>query len=426
MSRPGTGREPDYRPRIADGELASLLAAAGAVVIEGPRMCGKTTTARQVAASEILMDVDPGVPNAMAVDPRLLLEGHPPRLIDEWQVHPAIWNHVRRAVDDRPGPGHFILTGSAIPRDDVTRHTGAGRINRLRLRPMSLVESGHSTGDVSVGRMLQGRIAARVTRELPIEVLAEVVCVGGWPDHLARQSVEDALIVNQGYAGEIARTDIARVDGTAHHPGRVTRFMQSLARNTATTVSAATLARDSRGADFAFTAETARAYLAALEQLMVVEQLPVWAPHLRSRSRLRNAPKRNFVDPSLAAAALGAGPEHLVQDLSWLGFLFESLVVRDLRVYAQANRASVYHYRDNTGLEVDAIVDGGPGRWGAFEIKLGQGRIEEAARALLKFAGRVDTERCGEPAVLAVITGSGYGYRRTDGVCVVPVGALGP
>ena len=202
--------------------------------------------------------------------------------------------------------------------------------------------------------------------------------------------------------------------------------MQSLARNTATMVSAATMARDTQGSNAAFTEQTARAYLVALERLMVVEQQPAWAPHLRSRSRLRTRRKRHFVDPSLAAAALGAGPEHLLQDVTWFGFLFESMVVRDLRVYAQAMRAKVYHYRDNTGLEVDAVVDAGPGRWAAFEIKLGAGRIEDAARTLIRFAERVDTDRCGAPAALAVITATGHGYQRPDGVAVVPANALGP
>ena len=234
------------------------------------------------------------------------------------------------------------------------------------------------------------------------------------------------MVANQDYLDEICRVDIRRADGIGRDPERVGRFLRSLARNTATCASVATMARDAGGPDRSLTDETARSYLTALERLMVVEQQPPWAPHLRARSRLRNSRKRHFVDPSLAVAALGAGPEHLLRDLPWFGFLFESMVVRDLRVYAQAMGARVYHYRDNTGLEVDAVVDAGPGRWVAFEIKLGAGRIEEAARTLLKFADRVDTVRSGEAAALAVITSSGYGYQRPDGVGVIPVGALGP
>ena len=434
MSRNGRS-VPDYVPRLADHELARRLASAGAVVIEGPRVCGKTTTARQAASSEVLMDADPSVAEAMAVDPRLVLEGSTPRLIDEWQVEPAIWNYIRRAVDDRPGKGHFILTGSAVPPDDITRHTGAGRMSRLRLRPMSLFELGcakgrvpreRAGGHVSLKRLLRGEPAPSLRHEISLAETAELLCVGGWPGHLSRRSVEDAVEANRDYLDEICRTDIRRVDGVARDPQRVRRFLDSVARNTGTCATVASMARDAGGSDVSLSTETAHSYLRVLERLMVVEHQPPWAPHLRSRSRMRNTPKRHFVDPSLPVAALGAGPEHLLRDLRWMGFLFESMVVRDLRVYAQAMRATVYHYRDNTGLEVDAIVNGGPDRWAAFEIKLGAGRIEKAAQTLLKFANRVDTERTGKPAALGVITGSPYGYRRPDGVNVIPIGALGP
>ena len=230
---------------------------------------------------------------------------------------------------------------------------------------------------------------------------------------------------NRDYLGEIGRTDIRRVDGVGRDPVRVGRFLHSLGRNVATSASLTTLARDLSGPDRNIEHHTARSYLTALERLMIVEDQPPWAPHLRSRSRLRTATKRHFVDPSLAVAALSATPRHLLRDFEWFGLLFESMVVRDLRVYAQASGATVHHYRDNTGLEVDAVVDAGPGRWAAFEIKLGAGRIDQAARALLKLAGRVDAERCGEPAALGVIVGGGYGYTRPDGVVVIPIGALG-
>ena len=381
------------------------------------------------------MDADPSVAEAMAVDPRLVLEGSTPRLIDEWQVEPDIWNYIRRAVDDRPGRGHFILTGSAVPPDDITRHTGAGRMSRLRLRPMSLFELGgtksrvpgeRARGRISLKRLLRGEPAPSLKHEMSLTETAELLCVGGWPGHLRRRSVEDAMEANRDYLDEICRTDIRRVDGIARDPERVRRFLGSVARNTATCATLATMAEDAGGSAVSLSTETARSYLTALERLMVVEHQPPWAPHLRSRSRMRNRPKRHFVDPSLAAAALGAEPEHLLRDLQWMGFLFESMVVRDLRIYAQAMRATVLHYRDNTGLEVDAIVDGGPERWAAFEIKLGAGRIEAAAQTLLKFANRIDTERTGEPAALGVITGSPYGYQRPDGVSVIPIGALGP
>ena len=238
---------------------------------------------------------------------------------------------------------------------------------------------------------------------------------------------EEAIRVNRSYIDDICRADLQRVDGVRRDPARVRRFLQSLARNVATLASLATIARDVSGPDpGSMTGHTARAYLTSLERLMVVEDQPPWAPHLRSRSRLQVSPKRHFVDPSVAVAALGAGPEHLLRDFAWFGLLFESMVIRDLRVYAQAMGARVYHYRDDTGLEVDAIVDAGPGRWVAFEIKLGLSRIDDAARSLLKFKDRVDTSRCAEPAALAVIVERGYGYVRQDGVSVIPLGALGP
>ena len=415
-----------YATRVAEQELRQSLAAAGAVLIEGPRACGKTVTAQQMAASEVFLDVDRVARDMIAVNPDLVLEGDTPRLLDEWQTAPVIWNHVRRAVDARPGKGHFILTGSAVPPDDITRHTGAGRILRLRLRPMSLFELGYSSGVVSLKDLLEGAPSDSPSIELSVYQLAELVCVGGWPGHL-NSSPEEAMGVNRGYVDDVCRADLQRVDGVRRDPGRVHLFFQSLARNVATCASLATIARDVSGPDHeSMTGHTARSYLTGLERLMVVEDQPPWAPHLRSRSRLRVSPKRHFVDPSIGAAALGAGPEHLLHDFSWFGLLFESMVIRDLRVYAQAMGARVFHYRDHTGLEVDAVVEAGPGRWAAFEIKLGLSRIDDGVRSLLTFADRVDTSRCGKPAALGVIVDRGFGYLRPDGVSVIPLGALGP
>lgn len=401
------------------------MKAVGAVVIEGPKACGKTATARQIAASEVLLDVDANARQAIGVDPDLVLNGPTPRLLDEWQIEPAIWNHVRRAVDDRSRPGQFILTGSAVPTDDITRHTGAGRIARLRMRPMSLFEAGRSSGAASMLDLLDGSASAGPDPGLTIADLAGAVALGGWPGRRGI-GVQDGLLAVRDYLDEIARVDVGRVDATSRDPGRVARLLQSLARNVATHAAATTLARDAGGADGPLKDDTVRNYLAALEALMIVEDQPAWAPHLRSKHRLRNAPKRHFVDPSLAVAALRATPEHLLQDLNLFGFMFESLVVRDLRVYAQAVDARVSHYRDSGGLEVDAIVEAGDGRWLALEVKLGQGQVDEAAANLLRFVERVDTAKCGSPALLGVIVATGYAYRRKDGVAVIPIGALGP
>jgi uncharacterized protein len=416
---------PDYQRRVVDHELSARLNAVGAVVIEGPKACGKTATARQVAASEVLLDVDANARQAIAVDPALVLEGPAPRLIDEWQIEPVIWNHIRRAVDERTSPGQFILTGSAVPADDVTRHTGAGRIARLRMRPMSLFESGRSTGRVSLADLLEGRMGTSPDPELTVTEVAEEVSLGGWPG-LRGRGTTNGLVAVRDYLDEIARVDIGRVDATRRDPDRAARLLQSLARNVATHAASATLARDTGGADGPLKDDTVRAYLSALERLMVIEDQPAWAPHLRSKHRLRTAPKRHFVDPSLAVAALRATPDRLLRDLNLLGFLFESLVVRDLRVYAQAADARVAQYRDSGGLEVDAIVEARGGRWMAFEVKLGRGHIDDAAAQLTRFAARVDTESCGPPALLGVIVATGYGYRREDGVAVIPIGALGP
>jgi uncharacterized protein len=419
------GTSTNYRPRIVDRELTERLAATGAVVVEGPKACGKTATARQVAASEVLLDVDENARAAIGVDPALVLAGATPRLIDEWQLEPAIWNHVRRTVDNRGTAGQFVLTGSAVPADDVTRHTGAGRITRLRMRPMSLHECGVSTGAVSLAGLLAGEPARSADPGTTVAQLAQEIAVGGWPGFRdlscarAQRGVRD-------YLEEIRRVDVARVDDTRRDPARVGALLRSLARNVATHAGRATLARDAGGADGPLSDEATSAYLEALARLMIVEDQPAWAPHLRSSYVLRSAPKRHFVDPSLAVAALRATPDRLLGDLRLLGFLFESLVVRDLRVYAQASDADVLQYRDSNGHEVDAIVQAHDGRWAAFEVKLGAGQVDAAVLSLQRFMRQIDIERCGPPAALGVLVATGFGYVRDDGIHVVPIGALGP
>lgn len=414
-----------YIPRIGDRELVSRLESAGAVLIEGPRACGKTAMARQVAASEVLLDVDENARHAAAVDPSLVLAGERPRLIDEWQIEPLLWNHVRRAVDRRTDRGQFILTGSAAPADDITRHTGAGRISRLRLRTMTLLETGKSTGEVSLRNLLSGHFDGCLDPGLTLQEVAVHLCRGGWPGDLG---LSDAAC--QGaridYLEEIRRVDISRPDGVRRDPENVGRVLRSLARNLATPVSARTIAADAGGDGGPLDADTVRGYLDALRRLMVYEEQPAWSPHLRSRSLLRRAPKRHFVDPSLAAAALGATPERLFADLELFGLLFESLAHRELSVYARACDAAVYHYRDSTGLEVDAVVENRQGDWCAFEIKLGGGQIDAAASTLVKFRDRVDPEKTGAPKTLGVIVSSGIGYLRDDGVSVIPVASLRP
>lgn len=415
-----------YSARVVDCELSQKLSTAGAVLIEGPRACGKTETARQKASSEVLLDIDEAARAAIAVDPSLVLAGDTPQLIDEWQVEPRVWNHVRRAVDERKAPGQFILAGSAVPADDMTRHSGAGRISRLRMRPMSLFESGLSDGSISLRELLEGGRAQSSASNVTLGDLAEATTRGGWPA-LQALPIENAMESVADYLDDVCRTDINRVDGIHRDPARVRRLLRSLARNVATHVAMTTLAADTADSgDDPLKQHTVGAYLSALERLFVIENQPPWEPHLRSRSILRKSSKRHFVDPSLAVSALRADPPALLRDLNLLGFLFESLVVRDLRIYTQAGRGEVRQFLDNKGLEIDAIVES-DGKWGAFEVKLGgEDPIEEGAANLLKFAGEIDTQRSGQPSVLGVIVAGGYGYQREDGVQVVPITALGP
>jgi predicted AAA+ superfamily ATPase len=412
-----------YVSRIADSELQKRLSTAGAVLVEGAKACGKTETARRVANSEVLLDIDKAARNAAELNPGLILQGDTPRLIDEWQLEPEIWNHVRRAVDERVDPGQFILAGSAQPTDDETRHTGAGRVSRLRMRPMSLYELGASDGAISLAGLLDHRSNEATDPGLDLGDLAAAICRGGWPA-FRELELPGALRRVRDYLDEIPR-DTQRL-GPRHRTERVVRLIQSLARNVATPVTARTLATDASRPEDPMSDDAVADYLDSLTRLFVVENQPAWQPHLRSRYRLRRAAKRHFVDPSLAVAALRSEPEALMRDLNFMGLLFESMVIRDLRIYAQAIDGEIQYYQDSSGLEVDAIVQTG-NSWGAFEIKLGgEKRIEEGAATLTRFRDRIDTSKSGDPAVLAIIVGTGYGYTREDGVHVIPVGCLGP
>ncbi len=423
----GSAREM-YLPRVVDAEMGEALRASAAALIEGPRACGKTWTGRRFAASEVLMDAAVRTRLAANVDPAVLLDGSAPVLLDEWQLAPDIWNPMRRACDDRGQPGQFVLTGSADPPDDITRHSGAGRVLRVRMRPMSLFESGESDGTVSLAGLFDpGRRSARDSGRSLDEIIV-MACRGGWPALVSRGADPAAARrVLRGYLDEISRTDVSRVDGVTRNPAGVRRLLESLARNIATEASFATLATDTAGDDPGIDRKTVSSYMAALARLFVVEDLPAWRPHITSRSALRSAPKRHFADPSLAVAALDATPEAVMADLKFAGLLFESLAVRDLRVYGHASGCEISHYRDSDGLEVDAIVRRADSRWIAVEVKLGgEAAIGQAVRTLKRLRKRVDTSRTGEPDRLVVVTAGGYGYEHPAGVTVVPITALGP
>lgn len=417
-----------YKARIVDGILDARLKSVGCVVIEGPKAVGKTATALRRAASEVRLDVDVNAREVAATDPSLVLEGDAPRLIDEWQVVPEIWNHVRRAVDASSEPGRFILTGSTAAAEDAARHSGAGRMSRLKLRPMSLLEAGRSSGTVSLRALFDGAPARAPRPGGTIPELVSWLCVGGWPANV-EWSAADAQAAHRAYLAELARVDIRLVDGVRRDPGRVQRVLQSLARNTATEAEITTIAKDTGLAPdgVAIGRLTVTDYLDAMARLMITEDLAPWVPSLRSRARVRSSPVRHLADPCLAVAAVHASPNALMSDWSYTGLLFESMALRDVRVYLDATGGTTYHYRDNTGLEVDIIVELDDGRWGAIEVKLGENRIEEGAQSLNQFVQTVDLERVGQPSFRAVLTGANvFATRRPDGVDVLPIAALGP
>jgi len=378
-----------------------------------------------VARSEARLDDEATLLMAEA-DPAAVLQGATPRLLDEWQNAPRIWNRVRRECDDRARFGQFVLTGSAAPHDDITRHTGVGRIARVLMRPMSLYESGGSTGSLSLRRLFDGEAMFDQPSVVGLREVASSVCVGGWPGSLALEEV-DARLAVADYVSEVVRLDIPSASGVRHRPAAVRRLMRSLARHVATEAKATTLVSDMGGKSVA-SRSSVNAYLDALERVFLVENQPAWSVGLRSRATLRRAPKRHFVDPSLAASMLRATPERLLADPATFGLLFESLVVRDLRIYSQPDRGEVFHYRDDTGLEVDAVIERDDGRWMAVEVKLSPAPdvVDEAAKSLRRLRDKVAADRVEDLALLMVVTSTGSAYRRSDDVQVTPITALGP
>jgi len=412
-----------YLKRFTDTILKNRLRNAGAVLMQGAKGCGKTETAKQIAKSVVQMDTDVDIRIRMEIDPKSVLTGPAPRLIDEWQEFPQIWNYIRHEVDHRKKKGQFILTGSANPVERTKLHSGAGRFSIIKMRPMSLFERGWSTGEVSLSGLIKGRIPKSEQVDFSLEALAERLTLGGWPS-LLDAGGHDALRFMQDYTQLLAEVDISRVSDKKRDPQKVTRLLQSLARNISTEASVTSLAKDTGGSESKITDETIADYIDALERLMALEQLPAWTTHIRSADTLRKTPKRHFVDPSLAIGALGLSTDKLLADLNYFGFLFESLVIRDLRIYAEVNDGKVFHYRDSRNMEIDAIIEYPDTTWAAFEIKMGFNAQDEAAAALLKFAEKINQEKAGAPASLTVITANGFAYRRKDGINVVPLPVL--
>ncbi len=415
-----------YLQRICDRLVQQKLETSGALLIEGPKWCGKTWTGKNAAKSVLYMqepDKGPSYLKLAETMPSRLLLGDKPRLIDEWQEAPVLWDAVRFDVDQSGEWGQYILTGSAVPREDLLpKHTGTGRIARLRMRTMSLYESLESSGQVSLQALFNGETDVIGESKLTIPDLAQIICRGGWPEAVGKRSMSEHIARN--YVDAVVAADVQRVDGVERNPQRVQQLLRSYARNISTMASLATILADIKAKDEVFSEPTLYNYLNALRRIFLIEDIPAWRPSLRSKTAIRTSDKRQFVDPSIAAAVLGADANTLLDDFEYFGFLFESLVTRDLRVYAQANDGEVFHYRDKDNLEADLIIRLRNGRWGAVEVKLGSREIEEGAQHLLALKQKVNAEHTGEPAFLMIVTGGEFAYRREDGVLVVPLGCL--
>ena len=420
----------EYRARIVDDMLKDKLESKGAVVIEGPKWCGKTTTAMQVAGSILRMD-EPSKRETniqmSEIDPGRLLKGKPPRLIDEWQIAPKLWDAARYEVDTRGEEGQFILTGSAVPIEsrEIT-HSGTGRFTWLMMRPMSLFESGDSTGEVSLNQLFENPSVIDGMNNLSIENLAFLICRGGWP-HAVGMKEKPALLQAEDYYEAVIKSDINRADGVNKNPERVKRLMRSFARNQGTQISNTMLRDDIISNDTeSLNEDTIASYINALKNIFVVEDMPAWNPNLRSKTSIRTSDTRYYVDPSIAVAALGIGPKDLTNDLNTMGLLFETLCVRDLRVYAESIGGNVLHYKDKSGLECDTVIHLKNGRYGLAEIKLGgQKFIEDAAENLKSLSNKIDTSKMPAPSFLMIVIGIGeFAYKREDGIFIVPIGCL--
>lgn len=420
-----------YRKRICDEQLKRRLTTAGAVLIQGPKWCGKSTTALQFAESTLMLGSPQVFRNSQALvmtAPDYLLSGDVPRLFDEWQTIPELWDTIRYEIDRRRAFGQFILTGSAVPVDsDKIMHSGTGRYAWLKMRPMSLWESGESTGEVSLKGLFDtpdGNV--RGQNSLTLQQIAYLLCRGGWPMAVSLEDA-DALQMAFNYVDALAEADLMRADNTLRNPKRVRTLLRSLGRLQGTQAPLNTIRQDMLANDEASLSEHSIAsYINALEKVFVVEDMPAWSTNLRSKTAIRTSDNRYFVDPSIAVAALGVTPAKLIEDLQTFGLLFETMAVRDLRVYADAMDAKVYHYRDKDGLECDAVIERRDGSYGLVEIKLGGAyHIDEAQLTLNKLHRKIDTARAGEPAFRMVLTAVGqYAYRLPDGVIVVPIGCL--
>ncbi len=416
-----------YIPRLLDDVLKRRLELYGAILIIGPKWCGKSTTAKQYAKSVLELQNPRTRENNLEIAktrPDFLLEGEKPRLIDEWQDAPMLWDAIRYDVDNTGLKNQYILTGSVYPQEEQSMHTGTGRIIRLLMRPMSLYESGNSTGEVSLGDLFNGIKDIKGISQYELEDIAFFCARGGWPSAIDVDH-EGALIIARDYFDSLIMNDIKSVDGIERNPQRMRTILRSLARNICTSANLSTIKEDTSYNDAEISEKTITDYIRTLNKLYVLDDVEAWCPKLRSKTDIRTSPKRCFVDPSIALAALRATDKDLLKDFKTFGFIFESLCLRDLKVYAQSLDGDVFFYRDKNDLECDAIIHLKDGRWGAVEVKIGsEDAINEAARNLLKFSNIVDTDEVNKPSFLMVITAGKYAYRREDSVYVVPITTL--
>ena len=415
-----------YFPRIVDQVIQHKLSYAGAIELHGPKWCGKTQSALQHAASSLMMqDPDKKKDYLLLADtkPSILLKGPTPRLIDEWQEAPQLWDAVRFSVDQSSKPGLFLLTGSSTPTS-LPSHSGAGRIASIDMGPMSLTESRDSTAEVSLEALFNGEVDWFGHSECDIEDMAYLICRGGWPRAVTASNRSASLEMAFDYVTTIAEQDISRADGVTRNPQYARLILREYARLTASQATQSTILKDFKARDIDLSKDTVNGYLAALRRLYVIQELSAWTPTLRAKSRITKTPTRHFACPSIAVAALGASPESLLLDTATMGLLFESLCVRDLRVYAQANNGEIFHYHDEAGREADAVVQLRDGRYALFEMKLGAAFVDEGAKSLARLREKIDTDAIGEPVFCAVITPGGFAMRRDDGIFVIPITCL--
>ena len=417
-----------YLPRLIEKNIEEKLSYIGAIHIEGPKWCGKSTTAALFAKTIVKLQ-DPIIFNRYQVFATTskddLLHGGKPMLFDEWQKIPELWDFIRLDIDDHPGqPGLYILTGSTRPMEDAARHSGSGRIAKIKMRPMSLFESNESSGEVSIRELFNNTgYHIRGESKLTISEQVDLVCRGGWPGLIQVTQNNVANYIRDYYEG-IVNVDITDVDGIKRNPNRAKAVLRAYARGISTLTDYQTMVKDLENVGEGIDIKTLGSYISAFEKIFILENVEAWTPKLRSASKIRTKAKKQFVDPSIAAIALGAGTKELLSDMETFGFFFESMVTRDLRIYLEAINGTVFHYRDNTELEVDCILKLDDGRWAAVEVKVGGNKIDEAAANLLKLRDRIDTDHMKEPSFLMVIYGGNFAYRREDGIYVVPIGCL--